>query len=93
MTCGMNTSPYAIGMSIAVDLVVLQELIAQQAVSRGVAIVLAVDRRDAEAPVDVILLDRVGQPLEIDDRLIELDRIRVVIIGRRRIAAARPCCC
>ena len=73
---------------VAVVGVVLQELAAPQAVSCRVAIVLAVDRGDAEAPVDVILLHGVGQALEIDDGLIERDGVGIVEIRCRPVAAA-----
>ena len=59
----------------------------EQTVGRGVAIVLTVDRRDAETPVDVVFLHGVGEPLDIDDRLVELHRVGVVVVRRRRVAA------
>ena len=76
---------------VAVVLVLVQQLVAPETVGRGVAIVLAVDRRDTEAPVDVILLHGVRQPLDIDHRLVELHGVGVVVIGGRRIAASAPC--
>jgi len=70
----------------AVVVVLVQQLAGEQSIRRGVAIVLTVDRRDAEAPVDVVFLNRIRQPLDVDDRLVELHRVGVVAIRRRRVA-------
>ena len=73
---------------VAVVLVLVQELVAPQTERRGVAVVLAVDRRETEAPVDMVLLDRVGQPLDIEHGLVELDRVRIVGIRGRGVATS-----
>jgi len=62
-------------------------LIARQAIGGRVAVVLSVQRGNAEAPVYMVRLHRVGQPLEIDYGLIELSRIRRVHICCRPVAA------
>ena len=72
---------------VAIVRILVQKLIAPKSEGRGVAIVLAVDRRQSEAPVDVILLHGVGEPFDIQHRLVELHRIGVVVIGRRRVTA------
>ncbi len=71
----------------AVGLVVAQQLVAHQPIRRGVSVVRAVDRGDSHAPVDMILLHGVGQALQIDDGLVELDGVGRVVVGRGRVAA------
>ncbi len=56
----------------AIGEVVAKQLVARDAERRRVALVLAVDAGEAEAPIDMIGLHRVGQALEIDHRLVEL---------------------
>ena len=72
---------------VAVDQVVVEQLIARETIGGGVAVVLAVHRGKSEAPVDVILLHRIGQPLDVDDGLIELHGIRRIHVGGRPVAA------
>src|SRR5271168_3932822 len=55
---------------IAVDEVVVEKLIAEQAVRRRVAIIRAIDAREAEAPIEMIILHGIGQTLDVDDGLI-----------------------
>ncbi len=74
---------------VAVDIVVCQQLITIDAVRSGVAVIRAVNRRQAETPVDVILLHRVRHPLEVQHELVELQGVRVVVVGCRRVSAER----
>ena len=69
----------------------IEKLIARQAVSGRVAIIFAPQGRKSETPVDVILLHRVGQPLDINDALVELHRVRRVHVGCRPVAARLHC--
>ncbi len=71
----------------AVGLVLAQQLVAQQPVGRGVAVVRAVDGGDAHAPVHVVLLDGIGQAFQVDDGLVELRRVGRVVVRGRRVAA------
>jgi hypothetical protein len=73
---------------VAVVLVLVQKLVAPESVRGGVAIVFAVDRRDTKTPVDVILLDRIRQTLDIEHGLVELHIVGIITIRRRRVAAA-----
>jgi hypothetical protein len=74
---------------VAVVEVMAEELVAREAIGGRVAVILAVDRRQPEAPVDVVGLHGVGHALEVNDGLVELERIRRIII-RGRPVAARP---
>jgi hypothetical protein len=65
----------------------IEQLPAEQAIRRGVAIVDAVKGREAEPPIEVIVLHGVGQPFDIDHGLIELDGVGRVVICGRRVAA------
>src|SRR5262249_35547895 len=60
-----------LGRIEAIELVVLQELIAEPTASRRVAIVAAIEERRTEAPVDVICLNRVGRALDPEDELVQ----------------------
>ena len=71
----------------AVDAVFIEQLPAEQAIGRGVTIIDPVQGRKAEAPIEVIVLNRVGQAFDIDHGLVELERIGRVVVGGRRIAA------
>ncbi len=72
---------------IALDIVAVQKLVAPQAIGRGVAVVGAIDAGHAEAPVDMVLLHRVGRTLDIEHGLVEVEAVGLVIIGAGRIAA------
>jgi hypothetical protein len=74
---------------VAVDRVVLQQLVARQAIRSRVTVVLTVERRQPHAPVDVILLHGIGKAIEIDHELIELHRVGGVDVRDGSIAA-RP---
>src|SRR5579871_1644029 len=51
--------------------------------SRGEAVVQAIQRRDAEAPVDMIGLHSIGLSLDVKHFLIELHRIATLCVGFR----------
>jgi hypothetical protein len=70
-----------------VEPALIDKLVAEKAERSGVAIVLPVDWRETEAPVDAGFLHRVGHALDVDDGLIELDRVLGEGVGDRRIAA------
>jgi len=63
-------------------------LAAENALRCGEAVVHAVERREAEAPVEVIGLDGVRNALDVDGRLIELNGIRVNIVSGRGVGEA-----
>src|SRR5438094_2531302 len=69
---------------VAVGAVFRQQLIAENPLHDRVAIVEPIDVGDIEAPVDVILLRGIGQALDAENELIELDPIRMDGIAGRR---------
>lgn len=73
---------------ISIEVVVLEQLIAQPALGRGVAVVHAEEVGDLEAPIHVVGLVRVGLPLEDQNALGELEAVRndVVDFGDIRVA-------
>jgi hypothetical protein len=71
----------------AVDEIVVEELIAHQTIGSRIAVILAIQRREAEAPIEVIELHRVGKPFDVDDCLIELECVGRIVVRSRRVAA------
>src|SRR5437763_16334303 len=67
----------------AVIVVVLQQLIAEQAARNHESIIESVDARDTESPVDVIGLELVRHALDIKDELVLLEAVRAPIINQR----------
>src|SRR5262249_43364232 len=72
---------------ISIKIIVFEQLIAEPALGRGVAVVHAHELRELETPVALVDLIRVGLPLEDQDPLRKLERIGndVVNLGNIRI--------
>src|ERR1700734_3032052 len=60
---------------VTVGVVVLQQLLAEDAFGCRVAIVQAVDVGEAESPIEVIGLNRIRETLEIKSDLVELNGV------------------
>jgi hypothetical protein len=73
---------------ITVQVIVLEQLVAEPALGRGVSIVDAVQVRHLEAPVHVIGLVRIGLPLEDEDCLGQLQLVRHDIVDHRDVRIA-----
>jgi len=69
----------------AVRFGVIQELLAEVTVGRCESIVEAVEIREAEAPIEVVGLDGVGDALDVERELIENNRVRGLRVGGRRV--------
>ena len=73
----------------AVLAVVLEKLAAEIAFVGGEAVVGAVEGGEVEAPSTWSPLDGVGQALEIDDELVELQAVGVDVVGLWAVAVRR----
>src|SRR6266852_4843605 len=60
---------------VAIRAVLAQQLIAEDSLHDGVAIIEAIDVGDIESPVDAIPLRRIREPLDAENELIELDPV------------------
>ncbi len=67
-------------------MVMLQQLVAEVAFVRRVPVIRSVKCREVIANINMVSLDRVRQPLHVDDDLIELQTIGVCVVRFRRIA-------
>jgi hypothetical protein len=65
------------GKVITFPIVFAVELPARDAIGIGVAVILAVDGGEPEAPIEMIGLDRIGQAVNVEHGLIELAHIGV----------------
>ena len=60
---------------VAVLVIAGEELLREDALGGGVAVVLALELGEAEAPVEVVGLDGVGQALDVEDLLVGVMRL------------------
>ncbi len=70
---------------VAVLVIEGEQLLREDTLGRGVTVILAPELGDAEAPVDVIGLNSVGEPLDVEDLLIRDDAIGIVVVGSGRV--------
>jgi hypothetical protein len=66
---------------VAVFVIFDEELVGEDAFGGGVAIVLSVELGDAEAPVEVLGLNGVGEALDVEDLLVGNDLVGGVVVG------------
>ena len=69
--------------------IVIDQLRAEITFVSRETIVRSEERREMKTPIYVIALHRVGEPFNVDNKLIELNRIRERIIGDRCVSATR----
>jgi hypothetical protein len=66
---------------VAVSIVTLQQLLAEDALGRGVTIVQAIQVRETESPIEVIRLYRIRQAFDVEGNLVKLEGVRDHVIG------------
>src|SRR6202034_2636694 len=71
----------------AVKPFVLGVLVAQDPVRESVLVVRSIEQRDAKAPIEMVALDLIGRTLEVQRSLVQLDRVGLIRIGSREVAA------
>src|SRR5262249_9042018 len=88
---------------VVVEIVELLELVGGNAERLGIAVVFAVNATEPETPVDMVALHRIGQPLDIERGLVELEgigalhvadgKVGVLVRGRCRARSSRRSRC
>jgi len=73
----------------SVSPILLQQLLAEVVLRSRKAIVDAEESSDVIAKVEVFVLNSIGQAFDINDRLIQLDRLRKDIVSYRKVVPFR----
>ena len=78
----------------AVVIVVLEQLVAEKPARDHEAIVETVNARDPKAPIDVVSLELIRDPLNVENELVLLEPVWAQIVNQReiRIRSARCVC-
>ena len=69
----------------SIEVVVIEQLLAEDAARRRIAVIDSEQARGFESPVDVVFLYPVNLALEFVDELVQLDRVGHDPVGRRQV--------
>lgn len=71
---------------IAIFVVVQEQLLTEVPFRRGEPVVEAVELREAETPIEMVCLHGVRKTVDVERGLVQLDGVRLNIVGRGRFA-------